>query len=135
MRAPQKSDFNVDVQKIGLFVFARRTIRDNFSIRGEYNRLTNGNYDSDGNVGDLSALAFVTINYLAVSQPEGFSINDLDPVVDDNVDDKLLTIFAALREKEAAFRPGHGKELQADRKGDGERLRVDVSPPLQPAAD
>lgn len=114
-RSPSSTDFPVDVPGIGQFIFARRTIQDSYRIRGNYNALTNGSYDTDGNVVDFSALGFVTVQALVVTEPDGFDLGALDPLVDDDFDDKVVAVFKALREKELSFRP---KPVEAD-KGSG----------------
>lgn len=134
-RTASPSDFQVDVPGLGTFTFARRTQRDVYRIRGEYNKLTGGNYDDDGNFGDLPALAYVTVGTLVVEQPAGFDFARLDPLLDEACDEKVLKIFMALREKELSFRPGAGAGVQGAGAGDGEQLRAGVPAPLQPAAD
>jgi hypothetical protein len=104
-RSPAPNDFQVPVDDIGTFTFGRRTPRDVFMIRGEYARLTNGNFTEDGALADMTALAFISIQQLAVRMPDGFSLEKLDPVMSDDWEAKVLRIFAALREKELSFRP------------------------------
>ena len=104
-RSAAPNDFQVPVEGIGTFTFGRRTPRDVFMIRGEYTRLTNGNVTDDGHLADMTALAFVSIQQLAVQMPDGFSLESIDPVMTDDWEPKLLRIFAALREKELSFRP------------------------------
>lgn len=99
-------DFTVDVEGIGTFHFGRRSPRDVYLIRGEYARLTDGNYDDEGNYADISALGFATIKVLAVRMPDGFNLDSLDPLVDEDWESKVMKVFTALREKELSFRPG-----------------------------
>jgi hypothetical protein len=115
-RTPNASDFHVDVDGIGRFAFGRRTINDTYKIRAAYARLTDGNYDEDGNVGDISAIALVTIRVLLVAQPDGFDIEMLDPLLDDKWEEKIMKVWTALRDKELSFRP---KPTQAG-EGSGE---------------
>jgi len=116
------TDFYVDTPDIGRFNFARRQIGDVFKIRGRYNQLTEGFYDAEGRMADLVALAYVTIQTLLVSGPEGFDIDALDPLLDDDFDSKLLVIWRALRDKELSFRPQPKETSQAARPGTGEQL-------------
>ena len=109
-RTAHATDFFVEVDKIGRLCFARRTIGDQFLIRGRYNAATEGNYDADGNMADISALAYVTIQTLLVS---GFDIETIDPLMDDDFDVKLMSIWRALREKELSFRPSKNVVGQA----------------------
>ncbi len=118
-RVPSKTDFDVDVEGIGRFIFARRSIRDTYRIRGEYGALTNNNTDENGHVADLSALGFATISVLVVSQPADFDFQGLDPIVDEEWDDKILKIYMALSAKESSFRPKPAPEMQATGEGAG----------------
>lgn len=113
-RHASPGDFTVEVDGIGTFIFARRQMRDTYRIRGEYNKLTGGNYDDDGNFNDLPALAHATLAVLMVQAPDGFDLDALDPLTDDDCDTKIMKVFAALREKELSFRPGSraGSEAQ-----------------------
>jgi hypothetical protein len=121
-RIANASDFFVDVPDVGCFNFARRQIGDVFKIRGRYNQLTEGFYDTEGRMADLVALAYVTIQTLLVSGPDGFDIDALDPLIDDDFDIKLLSIWRALRDKELSFRPQPQEIGKATRTGTGEQL-------------
>lgn len=134
-RAPGSNDFTVDVDGIGTFTFARRQMRDIYRIRGDYNKLTGGNYDEEGNYGDVSALAFVTLSLLMVAAPTGFSLSTLDPLVDDQCDEKVLKVFTALREKELSFRPRPAQAGEGGGEGAAQHVRAGVSAPVQPGAD
>jgi superfamily II DNA/RNA helicase len=46
-----------------------------------------------------------TIHILVVEQPQGFSIDELDPILDDGIQQKIEKVFMALRQKELSFRP------------------------------
>ena len=116
-RQPGPGDFTVDVEGIGTFVFARRQQRDVYRIRGEYNKLTGGNYDDDGGFNDFPALAHATLAVLTVESPDGFSLDKLDPLTDDSCDEKILKVFAALREKELSFRPKRREGSEAAGEG------------------
>jgi hypothetical protein len=134
-RQAHATDFFVEVDRLGRFNFARRTIEDTFKIRGQYHQITSGYYDDDGNMCDLGALSYVTVRALLVSGPENFDIDQLDPLVDDEVDSKLVAIWRALREKELSFRPkarviGAGGGAEA-----GANLPALVSEAVQSRAD
>lgn len=103
--ASPQSDITVDVDGLGSFMFARRQQRDVFRIRGEYDKLTGGNYTEEGSYGDLPALARATIDVLLVSAPSSFTAIQADPLLDDNWQVDLVKVFTALREKELSFRP------------------------------
>lgn len=117
MRSPGPGDFSVPVEGIGDFVFGRRTMRDVFRIRGEYNSLTGGFYGHEGEFADVSALAFATLAVMTVHQPPGFDFTKLDPLVDEDCSEKVLKVFAALREKELSFRPGGSAPVETQGQG------------------
>jgi hypothetical protein len=102
MHAKKGNEIIVDVDGIGTFQFAQRTVRSQLLIRGEYNRLTSGNYNDEGQPNDLAGWAAATISVLMVEGPEGFELEKLD--VYDNWDDKVISILTALSAKEASFR-------------------------------
>lgn len=109
MRTAAPGDFKVDVDDVGSFTFGRRSPRDVFRIRGEYARLTGGNITEDGSFGDFPALVFVTIKQLMVSGPDAFNLDNIDPLVDESWESRLIRVFTALRAKELSFRPGSGE--------------------------
>jgi len=121
-RYPHTTDFTLDVDRLGRFTFARRNIGDQFKIRGRYNQITDGFYDPDGNMADVSALAYVTIQTLLVSAPAGFDLNRLDPLIDDEFESKILAIWRALRQKELSFRPQSNQGCEAAGAVAGEHL-------------
>jgi len=112
MRTAKTDDFNVDVEGFGRFVFGRRTKEDVYKIRSRYNVLTEGNYLADGRVGDLGGLGLVTLQTLLVSAPETFNLEAMDPLMDDDFEEKIMKVFGALRAKEQSFRsePAKGSE-------------------------
>lgn len=113
MRTAAPGDFQASVEEFGEFTFGRRTPRDVFKIRGEYARLTDGNFADDGSFGDFTAFAFATIKQMMVAAPSGFDLSKLDPLLDEQWEVKTIRIFQALREKELSFRPGPGEAMQA----------------------
>lgn len=116
-RKPTSTDFAVDVDGIGRFMFARRTMRDTYRIRGEYGQMTGGNYDADGAMVDISALGYATINALLVSGPNDWSLDDMDPLLDHEPEEQIMKVFTALREKELSFRRGSAPDVQAEGEG------------------
>lgn len=134
-REAKSTDFHVDVEGIGQFLFARRSLGDVFKIRGQYAKLTGGNYDEEGNVADYTALAFVTIQTLLVDAPKSFNIETLDPLLDENFDAPILKIFGALRAKELSFRPRPAPGGEGAGQGNGEHVQPVVPPKVQPGAD
>jgi hypothetical protein len=134
-RTANATDFAVDVDRQGRFIFARRSVGDIYKIRGRYHQATDGFYDADGNMADISALAYVTIQTLMVSGPEGFDVDLIDPLLDDDYDTKILAIWRALRNKELSFRPKQDKVSKEGGAGAGELAPAVVPGQVQPSAD
>jgi hypothetical protein len=144
MRKSHGTDFHVDVEwkrtpkdieNLGRFTFGRRTMRDVFLIRSEYNRLTNGNYSENGVPVDGGAWAIATLFVLMVEAPESFDLDKVDPLMDDTWEDKTAAVFTALRAKELGFRPNSGKEVQAASPPTSDKPSVGIPPKVQPGAD
>lgn len=136
-RPAASSDFTVDVEGLGTFVFGRRTGRDRFRMAAEFHRLTEGLDVGDSEFG-LVADAFVTIKALLVDGPaEITSMLDLEAPasMDPDADAMLLRVFFALRQKELSFRPGAREDGKAARPGDGRDDRVLVPQEVQPSAE
>lgn len=136
-RLPSKTDFPVEVPGVGRYMFARRNLRDNASIRGQYSALTSGNYDADGNMADLVSLSLVTIDTLMVSAPPKGDPADWDLLADTQAEERLVKVYLALREMELSFRPGKST-AQADESGSegtDQQLPVVVPETVQPAAN
>lgn len=104
MRKPNGTDFFVEVENIGRFQFGKRTMRDVFLIRSEYNRLSNGNYTAEGLPVDGGAWAVATLSVLLVSCPDSFDLEKVDPLTDDTWEDKTAAVYTALRAMELSFR-------------------------------
>lgn len=102
MRTPAPSDFQLDVEGVGHFVFGRRTLRDEARIAAEYSRLTEGVATPTE---DLVLLAswMSTLAVLTSGAPEGWDVDGLDPL-DPDTYTRLGKVYAALREKEGSFR-------------------------------
>jgi hypothetical protein len=132
MRNPSKSDFPLEVDGIGSFVFARRTVRDRFRITSEYMRLTGG-VAVEGTDFSVVAEAHATIGVLMVDAPDHFS-SMLDPAtvsVDEDADDeKISTVFFALRAKELSFRPKSNKVSEVEGETSGGEHRILVQEPV-----
>lgn len=116
MRAAHATDFNVDVEGIGRFTFARRKMGDVAKIRSRYNVMTEGNYTQEGYIADMSSWGIVTLQTLMVAQPDSFNIDDLDPLMDPDCEKKVTAIYNALRNKEDSFRPkqAQGSEVAGE---------------------
>lgn len=102
MRPPSPTDFSIDVDGVGNFAFARRTLRDEARISVEYSRLTEGVATPTE---DLVLLAswMSALTVLTSKAPEGWDIETMDPL-DPDTYTNLGKVYAALREKEGSFR-------------------------------
>ena len=135
-RPASPTDFNIEVQGLGTFVFGRRTGRDRFKIAAEYHRLTEGMDVADVELG-LAAEAMATVRTLLVDGPDEIkAMTDLEAPADPDpeADAKLLRVFFALRQKELSFRPRKGANGQGAGQEDGDQPGVLVPPEVQPAA-
>lgn len=132
-RLPNINDFTVPVEGIGAFTFARRKLRDEMAIGSEYSRLTEG---VDTPTPWLEAVAgwISTLKVLTVKAPDGWDIDELDPLDPDSYA-KLRKVHSALREKEGSFRSAGKKGSQAEGQGVGGDDGVRIPPSVQPAAD
>lgn len=110
-REPQKTDFTVEVDGLGTFTFARRTMRDEILIQREFAKYIDG-------VEPTAWLAQVggwlsDLGVLLVKAPEGWLIDadgkptddllNVDPLDEENYA-RMARVHAALREKESSFR-------------------------------
>lgn len=102
-RAASDTDFVVDVEGVGAFVFGRRKMADHIKINVEYARLTEGVMPTPWL--DTVATWLSVLKVLTVRAPEGFVVDELDPL-DEETYAKLLKVHSALRAKEDSFRPG-----------------------------
>ena len=128
-RKPHITDFTVPVEGIGTFTFARRKMADEIQIQVEYARILDGVQPTEWLAlvgGCLSALKVLT-----VKAPEGWDINELDPV-DDESYAKLMQVHAALVSKERSFRRKSTDTGEAAGQGNGPVGGVLVSEEIQP---
>lgn len=98
------TDFVVPVDGVGEFTFGKKTIRDQFAIETEYSRLTEGT-ESVTNFLHNIAVAFSNLKVLTVTAPKDWDLEGLDPDDSDSYM-KLMLVWGALRDKQAAFRKG-----------------------------
>lgn len=103
MRSESTSDFQVDVEGVGGFVFGKRTMRDQLLIGAEFSRLSDGVENPSGWLSAIGG-AIAALNVLTVKAPAGWSIDAMDPL-DDDTYANILKVHAALRAKEDSFRP------------------------------
>ena len=100
-RQPSKTDFIVNVEGEGRFIFARRTMLDEITIQREYARHAGGVEPTVW----LATLAeyLSTLSVLTVEAPESWDIEAMDPLEDETYK-RIGRVFAALRERENTFR-------------------------------
>lgn len=110
MHIAKPTDFYEDVEGIGKFRFARRTMADEIQIQRKYAEIAGGLEPTPW----LATLAeyLSAIGTLTVNAPEGWDLDNMDPL-DDDTYAKISRVFVALREREERFRLGH------DHKGEG----------------
>ncbi|MND16904.1 hypothetical protein D3C77_05090 [compost metagenome] len=122
-RRPQLTDFIVDVEGVGSFSFAKRTMKDEIDIQVEYARIIQGVEATDwlARVGGWIS----TLKVLTVRAPSGWDIDDMDPL-DEKVYEDMLLVYLALRAKEDSFRrkPGKGSEEGGQAQVPDDRLLV-----------
>lgn len=128
MRRPQPSDFIVDVEGVGSFTFAKRTMKDEIDIQVEYARLIQGVEPTEwlSRVGGWIS----TLKVLTVRAPDKWDLDDMDPL-DEKVYEDMLLVYLALRAKEDSFRrkPGAGSEEGGQAAGQDNRLLVPAPVP------
>lgn len=127
-RRPQKTDFILNVEGIGSFTFAKRTMADEIKIQVEYARIIEGVEPTEwlSRVGGWIS----TLKVLTVRAPEGWDIDDMDPL-DENVYENMALVYVALRAKEDSFRRKHGagSEEGSEAQGENDRLLVSETVP------
>ena len=116
MRTAHDTDFAVDVENIGTFIFGRRKMADEIRIQVEFARLTEGVTPTPWL--ELVAGWMSDLKILTVRAPDGWDVDEMDPL-DDETYSKLLRVHAALREKENSFRGKPNPQSQAKREGEG----------------
>lgn len=116
-RAPSPTDFTVEVDGIGHFSFARRKMRDELDIGVEISKITQG-VDTPTVWLENVAGWIATLRVLTVVAPNGWDIDEMDPL-DDTTYRKIHLVFSALRVKEQSFRKGPATPNQGSGEGPG----------------
>ncbi len=132
-RERMATDFHVTVEGVGTFSFARRTMRDELRLSAEYSRITEG-ADPVPQWFDFIATAIAALKVLTVSAPDGWDVDQMDPL-DDTTYDRITSVFRALREKEGSFRRGANGPSQGSGAPRGADAGVLVPQQVQPGAD
>lgn len=91
----------VEVDGVGSFTFRRRTIKDQFRIEAEVGRMLGGPAPDD--MLRAGALAYATLLILTTQAPDGWDLDELDPLNQEDTD-KLFLVHRRLREVETTFR-------------------------------
>ncbi|EDY2030040.1 hypothetical protein GTB64_004482 [Salmonella enterica] len=101
MRKPLATDFIENIEGIGRFRFARRTMADEMKIQRLFSEYTGG---VDATVWLLTVGEYLsTLRVLIVEAPEGWDIENLDPLEDETYE-QMGRVFVTLREREETFR-------------------------------
>lgn len=120
-RPASPTDFIVPVEGVGDFVFGRRKMADHLKIEVEYARITEGVLPTPWL--DKLATWLATLRVLAVRVPEGFNIDELDPLEEETYA-KLMKVHIALREKEGSFRRRPAPASEGSGQAEGGQPRV-----------
>lgn len=132
-RQPQKTDFHVEVEGVGTFVFAYREMRDELAIQVEYSRITQGVDTPSIFLGQV-ATWISALKVLTVEAPYGWNIDKLDPLEQESYL-KLMNVYAALRAKEQQFRKKPEARGESGGQGNGGPADVLVPSQVQPGTD
>jgi hypothetical protein len=97
--------YPLDVEDIGRFVFRKRRVPDQVKIEAAAHRMTDGPID-DVDLQNV-CIAYQTLKHLTVESPEGWDLEDIDPL-DAEDTAKMWKVWGALREQEGRFRKGAG---------------------------
>lgn len=116
--------YTVDVEKIGSFVFRRRTMRDELRIASEVNKLTDGEETSEDF--GRTAYIFACLGVLTVQAPDGWDLMGMDPLEQGSFD-KVALVYGRMREREDFFRNERNADARPASKGDGTDAGVPVS--------
>lgn len=109
--------FALNVEGIGQFEFARRTLRSEMRINAEFSRLTEGIENPAQWFSDLS-WSIAILKVLTIKHPEGWDIDAMDPL-DTQTYTRIFTVYGELRAKEESFRGKPGQAGEGGGSGDG----------------
>ena len=127
------NEFTITVDGVGAFTFRKRNMRTEFAIQSEYSRLTEG-VDTPTTQLHLFASMVSELKVLTVKAPEGWDIDQLDPLDDDSYR-KIADTHRAMREKEQSFRRQASTVGAGDGAGNIADGGVRVSPAVPAGAD
>lgn len=112
MRPPADSDFFIEVPELGTFRFARRTYGDRLKIRAEFLKLVRDAGETDPELATQAAI-LAAHKVLCVEAPAGWQdLAAVDMIAVPDADERIYSIYTALKEKEDSFRrpPSEGSE-------------------------
>lgn len=112
MRKGNTTDFQIEVEGVGSFTFGRRKMKDEIDIQVEFARLVQGVEPTQWLQMVCGWLAAFKV--LTVRAPEGWDLDEMDPL-DDDTYKKMALVFDALREKESSFRRSNAQGSEAER--------------------
>jgi hypothetical protein len=95
---------HVDVEGIGAFAFAGRTLRDELRINAEIERLTEGQEEVSTGFRNLCYMV-AALKVLTVSAPDAWRLLDAD-ALDPETFARIGRVYGGLREAEERFRQG-----------------------------
>lgn len=133
MATPGPATFTLNVDGVGTFTFHRRTMREEMRIAAEHSRITEG-VDKPTPYLELVSTWMATLKVLTAKPPEGWDIDNMDPL-DGDTYVRLQSVFSALRAKEGSFRGQPASGGQAAGPADVQDAGVRVPPAVQPGAD
>jgi hypothetical protein len=126
------TDFSLDVEGIGKFMFAKRTMRDECECQVEFARIIQGVEPTQWL--NIVGGALADLRTLTVVQPQGFDLETLDPL-DAESYNRLVKVHNALRDKERSFRRGNGAPSEGSGAESVQHNRVPVPAEIQPAGN
>lgn len=106
MRKPSENDFTIEIEGVGTFRYAQRTIGDFIAIRKRYTELVGGS-DDPWVVNTASAIA--VHEQMCTSCPEGWEdLSKLPFDMEGKVLSQLFELDRKIGEAENSFRKGQG---------------------------
>ena len=96
-----KGNHRVEVDGVGSFLFRHRTLKLQIAIEAGMERVTLGPVQGAGL--RLFAAAIATLETLTVEGPDGWDLDEIDPL-DDEEFAKVEKVFGRLRDVEETFR-------------------------------
>lgn len=134
MTEESPTEFVVEVEGVGQFVFAKRNMRREIKAAVELRKLTEGVEVDDFTLTFCRAVA--ELKALTIQGPKGWApeaLDDLDPY-DDATYGRVLLVWGRLREKERPFRAA-ASGVQGDSQGASRNRDSLVPENLQSGAD